>query len=455
MGHEMDNKNKNNLKKSYDLSDESISDIYFSEEKEQEEEEQEEEQEEEKTVETEISPTANRINFVKNVVENAIKNSSLKSLKCMIDFDNCNTETSCSKLSKSIIDAKKVWKSLDVDLVYVKSGTTGHTFRAVSRKNPEISYAVKVCAYPKDIQYGGINNKNRPENVELRILKLLGQFVANQSTPHIILPMATFNTSITNFIKIPKHIVDLEDSSNALYANFIERYDKDEFEDYVSVLISEWCNGGDLLDFIRKNYKTMTVRVWRTIFLQLLITLASIQKKYPQFRHNDMKANNILVRLSPGSSNKMYGYDIENVTFVLPNIGIQIGLWDYDFSCVGDFIKNNKVNSEWAAEKKITSQQNRYYDIHFFFNTLMLEKFFPEFYKGGAPQEVIDFVHRIVPEQFRTKTKISPKGKVHTIKSKYVSERGRILVDKEYATPLKIIMEDEFFSKYRHQKSRN
>ena len=53
---------------------------------------------------------------------------------------------------------------------------------------------------------------------------------------------------------------------------------KKEYYDEVSVLISEWANGGDLLDYIRKNYKTMKIRDWRVIIFQLLSVLAVIQK---------------------------------------------------------------------------------------------------------------------------------------------------------------------------------
>ena len=36
---------------------------------------------------------------------------------------------------------------------------------------------------------------------------------------------------------------------------FVEKYKKNEYHSEVSVLISEWANKGDLLDFIRKKYE--------------------------------------------------------------------------------------------------------------------------------------------------------------------------------------------------------
>ena len=74
--------------------------------------------------------------------------------------------------------------------------------------------------------------------------------------------------------------------------------------------------------------------------------------------------------------------------------------------------------------------------MHYFFNTLISKRFFPQFYEGGAPAEIIEFVHRIIPEKYRNG-------------SEYVNKKGRIQVDTEYLTPYKVIMKDPLFEKYR------
>lgn len=379
----------------------------------------------------EKKPTETRIEFVKNILDG-------NKLKCMIDFDNCDTEAMTNtKLNKRIMDIKELFLSMNVKLKYLKSGTTGHTFKAVSRIDKNSEFAVKVCAYPRD-DYGGMGNLSRPENAELRMLKLLSYFVIKKCTPHFVLPIGTFNTRITNFIKV-QNIININDERNEMYKKFINRYHKGYFEDLVSVLISEWCNGGDLLDYIRKNYASMAARHWRVIFFQILFTLALIHEKYPAFRHNDMKANNILVQLTEIKKNKpecCYRYNIENTKFIIPNINLQIKIWDFDFACIDGIIENNKVNAEWTKKINITKKENKYYDIHYFFNTLISKRFFPQFYDGGAPPEIVEFIHRVVPEKFRNG-------------SKYVNKKGRILVDTEYTTPYKVIMTDPLFDKYR------
>ena len=295
-------------------------------------------------------PTENRIEFVKNILDG-------NKLKPMVDFDNCDTESiTNTRLNKKILDVKQLFTSMNIKLKYLKSGTTGHTFKAISKINKDVAFAVKVCAYPKD-DYGAMNNLSRPENAELRMIKLLSYFVIKRCTPHLVLPIGTFNTSITNFIKVPKNIIDLDDEKNEMYKKFINRYNDGEFEDFVSVLISEWCNGGDLLDYIRKNYTNMTLKHWVIIFFQILFTLALIHQKYPAFRHNDLKANNILVQITnikKDQPNCRYRYNIGNIKFIIPNINLQVGIWDFDFACINGIIENNKVNAEWT--KKINEK---------------------------------------------------------------------------------------------------
>lgn len=376
----------------------------------------------------EKKPTDHRIEYVKSLHHGA-------KLQPMVDFDNHDTETANSThLNKRIKDVSELISSMNVKLSYLKSGTTGHTFKAISKIDKNVMFAVKVCAYPLD-SYGHITDMGRPENAELLVLKLLSYFVVHRLTPHFVLPIYTFNTSIKNFLKVPKRDLDLNDKKNTQYKKFINKYHNGLFDNLVSVLISEWCNGGDLLDYIRKNWKSMTLRTWIIIFFQILFTLALVHQKYPTFRHNDMKANNILVQLSNIQSQKRYRYNIENTKFIIPDIGMQIKIWDFDFACIDGYIENNKVNSDWTRKMNITKRMNRYYDMHYFFNTLINEKFFPHFY-DGAPREIIEFVHRIIPKECR-------------VGGSYVNAKGRIQHDQEYTTPYNVIMYDPLFEKYR------
>jgi hypothetical protein len=363
-----------------------------------------------------------------------------KLIDSMIDFKNetssndisSNSEDIRELMPKKYLDFNKAIKDIGGKLLYIKSGSTGHTFKGVHpppNEENKPNYAVKIVAYPRKENYGDMFNIKRPENAELMMIKLLSYFVRKKQTPHIILPITTFNTSIKPFLSLPKDNI----VNNKKFDQFIKKYKKGEYYENVSVLISEWANSGDLLDFIKKNYQTFQIKHWRSIFFQLLSVMAVIQNKYPSFRHNDLKANNLLVhKIQVNKSNNKSKYKINSQIYIVPSIGFQIKLWDFDFACIPGIVNNSKVEADWTSKININPIQNRYYDVHYFFNTLKHRGFFPQFNEEGeVPQKVKDFVKRIIPDKYSS--------------GKNVSERGRLLVSDEYLTPDEILKKDPFF----------
>jgi hypothetical protein len=436
-----------------------------------EEDEEDEEDEIEDDTDTEnISVTGLRLQKIKQILEKANLGNRLEP---MIDFDSVSATEHKISCNKKIIDFWTFIGHMNCDLHYIKSGATGHTFKLVDKQDESICYALKVCAYPIDDDYGCTSNLGRPENAELRVIKLLSNFIVDKSVPHFVLPVVSFDAHIEPFVtKIPEKLhIEKPTHSTYLYYKFVQRYHRKQFEDSVSILMSEWCDGGDLLDYLRKNCKTMTSRHWRVIFFQILISLATVHEKYPHFRHNDLKPNNILVRQIPiESPEERFEYEFAPYTYLIPNIGISTGVWDFDFACICGMIENNKVNSEWAHEKNISNKKNRYYDIHFFFNHLTLPRVL-DGYEKYVPVEVREFVRRVVPNKYKSvfepgiEKQVKYK-KVGDKKVKYVeeveclvqknpntSERGRLMVDVEHTTPEKLIREDPFFRGYQYPLS--
>jgi hypothetical protein len=387
-----------------------------------------------------------RIEFIKDVLNG-------KSVEPMIDLDNCDTENFVNKtlssdneenndirkiLNKKYFDFNKIINQIGGKLLYIKSGSTGHTFKGLNPNDKEndhskINYAVKIVAYPKKENYGDLYDISRPENAELLMLKVLSYFVVNNQTPHIVLPFCTFNTNIKTFIHLPKNNI----VNNKKYDQFVKRHKKKEYYDNVSVLISEWANGGDLLDYIRKYHTDFELKHWRVLFFQVLSVLAVIQEKYPSFRHNDLKANNLLIqKIESRNKNNKFKYKINGATYIVPNIGFQLKLWDFDFACIPNIVDNSKVSAEWTDRINVKPEQNRYYDVHYFFNTLTRKGFFPEFFTDeNIPKKAKEFIRRIVPDGYRS--------------GKWVAERGRLLKNVELTTPNKILQTDPFFAKMR------
>lgn len=383
-----------------------------------------------------------------------------KQIKLLIDSENTNTEaffntalnqnndnddnSISSNDTRSILNKEtlNIWnflKLINARLQYISSGSTGHFFKGTILDENKIiicSFAMKVSAYQKRKEYGSIYDISRPENAELNMIKALSYFTITKQTPHLILPIKTFYTSIEPFIQLLKRNYLIDEKGR--YADFIKRYKEGKYENTVSILFSELASHGDFLEFVKKNYKVFTTVTWKVFFFQILSVLAIIQSKYPGFRHNDMKANNILVTLS-NSTISSTTYNINNKKYNVPNIGFIIKLWDFDFACIPHLIRNKKVEEEWTKKINITTHKNKYYDIHYFFNTLIHRGFFPEIMtdKTHINDEVRDFINRVVPDSYRNSV---------------ANEKGRLQVNIEYTTPKILLENDEFFEIFREKK---
>jgi len=379
------------------------------------------------------APIKNRLRNVKNLIGNNSDNN-LKTLISQIS----DTETAESGIKKNVYNIFDVIGAIGGKLMYIKSGTTGHTFKGTI--NDKVNYAVKVVAYPKEKRYPDMKDETRPENAELKILKILSQFVIMGKTPHIVLPIFTFNTSIDTFIEL-KTNGSIRDKK---YDEFVAKYENDEFDNLVSILISEWADGGDLLDYIRNNIDTMKMKTWKIFIFQILSVLSVIHMKYPDFRHNDMKANNILIHnINIQTDNDYFQYEINNKQFFLPNIGHQIRIWDFDFACIKGIAENAKVNLEWTNRINITNKCNRYYDICFLFASIQsFIKNFRERCLNGGNGELLDFIDSIVPRIMFDET------------YNILNEKGRLMYNIEYTTPTEILLNHPFFNKFRKKEDR-
>lgn len=405
-----------------------------------------------------LNYTLDRIEFINILLEDSDLEPMFTNKK--ITERECAGITDINQVfDKKTLNFVSALRKFGDNLIYVKSGTTGHTFKGISipdSSRPEmvINFAIKVVAYTKDSEddikkgngYGPITNPARPENAELMMLKVLSYFVIKRHTPHIILPITTFNAKIQTLIELErKGLIE-----SRRFSDFVSAYYQDQFHENVSVVIEEWADGGDLLQFLRDNYRTLTTKQWRVIFFQVISTIAIIQSRYPSFRHNDLKANNILLQnITETSSDTTFINIIENIRFYVPNIGIRCKICDFDFACIPGIVENQKVELNWTSRINVKPEEHRYYDVHYFFNTLtklFLKNFFSSDKDGlpFVPDEVTDFVKRVIPAQLRSGEFISKNGRLLLGQNKL--NKLRYLL---YKTPFEILEKDPFFAKMR------
>jgi hypothetical protein len=149
-----------------------------------------------------------------------------------------------------------------------------------------------------------------------------------------------------------------------------------------------------------------------------------------------MKANNILIHKIECHRNNKFKYKINGQKYVIPNIGFQIKLWDFDFACIPSLVPNTKVEAKWTDKINIKPVKNQYYDIHYFFNTLTKKGFLPDLLTSDEiSKELQEFIMRVVPEKYSTGDNIT--------------EKGRLLLDVEYVTADHLLKNDPFFEAFR------
>lgn len=351
------------------------------------------------------------------------------------------------KVSKTIGPLKfeigrvlNVLGEMKAKLRYISSGSTGHFFKGVivkdtnkpvsDKSNIECYFGLKLTPYLKCSRYHSIYDITRPENTELNMLRCLSYFVLSGQTRHLLLPVQSFYCPIHEFEKILdiNKIID----SKQKYKKFIQEYKSDKYDKTVSVLVSELASEGDFLGYIRANWPLIKPQHWKIFFFQLLSVLAVIQLTFPNFRHNDLKANNILLHRIDKTVKCTYHINKHN--YVLPPSDLLIKMWDFDFACIPGYVDNIKVHEKWTKELNITTKQNRYYDIHFFFYTLQL--FFPRIMdEKYAGKETIEFINDVVPPLYKSKSK--------------ATDKGRLLVNDEYITPLQLLENHKYFDEFR------
>lgn len=357
------------------------------------------------------------------------------------DFFNTNKQKSISPYKFEISRVCNMLTGINAKLRYISSGSTGHFFKGVilndihkpvnDKDNIKCYFGLKLTPYLKCSKYHTIYDINRPENTELNMLKCLSYFVMSGQTRHLILPVQSFFCPIHEFVKMMEFnkIID----SKQKYQKFIIDYKADKYENIVSVLISELASEGDFLNYIRINKDKIKPIHWKIFFFQLLSVLAVIQSRFPSFRHNDLKANNILLHKTKKICRN--SYIINKKQYITPPFNLLLKMWDFDFACIPGYVDNIKVHENWTKEINITTKQNRYYDIHFFFTTLQM--FFPLITNPNySGLETVNFINDVVPEYYKSNKTTA-------------TEKGRLLIDVEYTTPLKLLETHPYFEEFR------
>ena len=131
------------------------------------------------------------------------------------------------------------------------------------------------------------------------------------------------------------------------------------------ILYFEYVNGISLREYIRTR-RDLTLVQLKSIIVQVCYNLYKIHKKFPSFRHHDLHTDNVLIR---PVAKKNLSIEIGDLKYTIDNGGVELVMIDFGFSSFPN-IPNPLVNKKQYINIGIHRNSNKYYDLHFFLNSI-------------------------------------------------------------------------------------
>jgi hypothetical protein len=253
---------------------------------------------------------------------------------------------SCGKLKASFKSFKAIGR-----------GRQGIVFAASRHADIKHPFAVKIA--PRDLA-AKKRGEPQPVDVEYNI-----QNSVQKLSPNVV--RVYKNMRCMDFIDPTQ--INMPNVQNAAH------YDKSQ----QGILIMELAGGGSLDSWLRKT-KQIDDEMMRHLISDILGALFNIQKKYPDFRHNDLHMQNVFVA-DRGFLIGDFGWSRLKKTGTNPAVNTANG---------------TKTASFWGVGPKTDER----YDHHLFLNEMLnwAMKHSPD-----AHPKAIEFLKRAIPEGYRGK----------------------------------------------------
>ncbi len=186
----------------------------------------------------------------------------------------------------------------------------------------------------------------RSEYVEYLIGKLLwAAVVAPGHSPHVVMTIATRYVS-----ECTTRFIFMEHANGGTVARYMEE------------LCDIGCSDAALEEMLLR------------ILFQVVYTMGCIFVIYPDFRHNDLKLDNVLIHNStPSGMSRYITYNWRGSGFRLLDVGCSVAIGDFDAACIRNVADSYKV-TELALEQpgaNINTQQDHGSDVFFFLRMLL------------------------------------------------------------------------------------
>ena len=286
-----------------------------------------------------------------------------------IDIEKYNDINYLSTLLFDVLYNKKMDRKVQIEDVSVKDALKMSNIKKEYNGNELIKLINGIFNRNISYQYNilnkfvyKINDIDHPvdiilspslSNTNKMITYLLSGLVINKKTKHIL--MNIFNFDVPSD-KIKYFITKISDDEN-IVKTFAKK------DQIISVELREHYFKMDTLQniFNDVSYNIIDDDIYILIF-QVLHTLAIIQERYPTFRHNNLDLKNIYCYLKEKNSST-YEYKLDGNTFIIPNIGLEIKITNFEEANI-----LNEIDNESIIDSLKTNDNT--YDIKIFLESL-------------------------------------------------------------------------------------
>jgi len=311
----------------------------------------------------------NDLNFCLNMLYDYVYNK--KTDECYIFEPIALRGITIDELKKKYVDYEKILNSKTKYLYeyqdkFIFKRYPNKSTQQMEKQTGNVNYSVNITICKYDIFNKNLDDLNRKEIMQIKILYLLSELVINEDIPYILLPIMNFDIKYEELKKI-----------NGTITNVIPKYSDDD-----TMLISlteHYYKMTNLEEYIKTNKEKLDINFWKILFFQILLTLHKIYEKIKDFRIGTLTPQTIWVYEKKNNDFKLFV--IDGIKYKIPESPIEIKLsYFYDST---------------ISEQNI----NNYYDFFYFSQTLiyLLENI------DYRNNELDIFLENIIPMTYRIK----------------------------------------------------
>jgi len=201
------------------------------------------------------------------------------------------------------------------------------TYGEAHKLSPDV--VAKITGVPSGLLGDVAKSPFRSENVEPRLLEFLWKhMVETHVTPHLIAPLGGKHSIIVGATK-NQQAADADMKKSLVY-------------------FMELATMGTLRSHLKQQRASEKFDLLvRVLLFQICYTLEAIYMRFPTFKHNDLKDDNVMLHASSAEGHTEY--IIHGVRFLVPNVGVTVMISDFDFACISGYMFDNYkvIEQEW------------------------------------------------------------------------------------------------------------